>query len=216
MRQTKKSLLASEWFLVIGCIIALVVIGIFVKLHVVSQMESTTVIREEVAYEFPNLFIKQFLEYPLNKEHQQSLGSGEAGNLSVKDIFWYHPDDRESLIGHYGERYINATYESVRDGSTVTMHTYFQEFVGHELRYQKDDLLIILTDISQPRLNSGQVPEVDDMQVVSGSMEETVGSHNARYILPQKNGRFTVIYFLRGKDHPALGQSVYTISGDAT
>ena len=212
MRVSKKALLAADWLLMLGSILVLVVVAILVQFYVTSEMQSLQVIETEVAYQFPRLYVSGFLSTPLEQRDRERLGMSQERNPTVRDVFWHQPTGWEAMIGRYARDYVNATYQSVHAESTSTMHTYFQDFVDDDMVYDKRDLLILFTNVSSSRLmmENGGLPSAEGMRLVQ---DGDTGKHNIRFIIPQQNGAYTVLYFARGSQFTGSGQSAYSLGG---
>lgn len=130
----------------------------------------------EITYKFPASFVQGFLYAEISDEDKISLNLDENKNYYVKDIIYLKGKDAENEIRKIREEYILEMNRLSQD-SGGNMHDYYREFSKDN--YKEENLLSISFDEEEIPL-----------------LENSFSDKNYFYFVKQKNGKYTIIYFI--------------------
>ncbi len=161
--------------------IAFAMLIIFLTLYfLITSISGTKTTIEKSApdltYKFPASFIQGFLYAKISKEDKTSLNLDENKIYYVKDIIYLKGKDAEKEIRNIRQDYILEMNRLSQD-SGGNMHDYYREFSKDN--YKEENLLSISFDQDEIPL-----------------LENSFSDKNYFYFVKQKNGKYTIIYFI--------------------
>ena len=161
--------------------IAFAMLIIFLTLYfLITSISGTKTTIEKSApdltYKFPATFVQGFLYTKISNEDKTALNLDENKNYYVKDIIYLKGKDAEKEIRKMRSEYILEMNRLSQD-TGGNMHDYYREFSKDN--YKEENLISISFD-------------QDEIPLLENSFSEK----NYFYFLKQKNGKYTIIYFI--------------------
>ncbi len=161
--------------------IAFAMLIIFLTLYfLITSISGTKTTIEKSApdltYKFPASFVQGFLYAKISEEDITSLNLDENKNYYVKDIIYLKGKDSEKQVRKIREEYI-LEMNRLSEDSGGNMHDYYKEFSKDN--YKTENLISISFD-------EEEIP----------ILENSFSDKNYFYYVKQKNGKYTIIYFI--------------------
>lgn len=161
--------------------IAFAMLIIFLTLYfLITSISGTKTTIEKSApdltYKFPASFVQGFLYAKISEEDITSLNLDENKNYYVKDIIYLKGKDSEKQVRKIREEYI-LEMNKLSEDSGGNMHDYYKEFSKDN--YKTENLISISFD-------EEEIP----------ILENSFSDKNYFYYVKQKNGKYTIIYFI--------------------